>query len=251
MPHHRTPDSPHRFYCPSLADAHSRDVSDAWVQLDKPESHHARNVLRLSVGASVVLFDGRGVTASAHIQNFEFGRAVCRIESLQRHEAPGPTLTVASAAPKGPRADAMVDQLSQLGVDVFVPLVTDYSVATPRDSKLDKFRRSAIESAKQCGRAWLMQVSDTASPEAVWSDQVYDLKLLTEPGGGGFKDLAGQLNDCNQVLILIGPEGGWSEEERASAKQHGCVSWTFAPHILRIETAATAAAAILRSLTVN
>ncbi len=236
-----------RFYCPSLSGPGEAEVSDPLCALDKAESHHARSVLRLSVGDAVWLFDGQGAQADAHIEQFQGSQTICRIGSISKQPRPAPQLTVATAIPKGPRADSMVDQLSQLAVDVMIPLRTEHSVALPKDTKLEKFRRAAIESAKQCGRSWLMQVDEPQAPDALWADAAYDLKLLAVPGAGGQVNLADRVRGVERVLVLIGPEGGWGERELASADEHGCDLWTFAPHVLRIETAAIAAAAILRT----
>jgi 16S rRNA (uracil1498-N3)-methyltransferase len=241
----QTPSLP-RFFCPSLPVSQGGQVSDAPCALDKAESHHARNVLRLSVGDAVELFDGRGSFATASIKQFDAGRAVCRVDAVQHAPAVGPSLTIASAVPKGPRADAMVDQLSQLGVDRFIPLSAEHSVAVPKPSKIEKFSRAAVESAKQCGRRWLMCIDRPISPAEVWSDKSYGLKLLAAPSGDPLADLPDRLRACGDVLVLIGPEGGWGADELASAREAGCVMWSIAPNILRIETAATAAAAILR-----
>jgi len=255
MPAPNTHEHLPRFYCPGLAEAVSADGTDgseiappdltgAVCELSKPESHHAKNVLRLSAGQAVELLDGRGAVASASLEGFNSGRAVCRIDRVTRHPRLSPMLTIASAVPKGPRADAMADQLSQLGVDHFIPLIAERSVAIPKDSKIEKFARAAVESAKQCGRAWLMEITEPSPPDEVWADGGYDLKLLAVPGG---EALAEPLPQHKHVLVMIGPEGGWTDRERASARDAGCRDWTFAPHTLRIETAALAAAAVLRA----
>lgn len=246
MPHPAKTPNPSRFFCPSLPTAQGPDVSDVVCSLDKAESHHARNVLRLSVGDVVELFDGKGSVAGAVIERYEGSRAACRVDKVEHYPAITPTLTVASAVPKGPRADAMIDQLSQLGVDCFIPLRAEHSVAVPKDSKIDKFTRSAVESAKQCRRAWLMRIEQPKAPQEAWSDEGYDLKLLAALGGDALPEVAERLRTSKSVLVLIGPEAGWGEKELVSAGQAGCESWSIAPHVLRIETAATAAAAILR-----
>jgi len=74
----------------------------------------------------------------------------------------------------------------------------------------------------------------------------YDLGLIAQPGTGQKIDLVGELKHAKRVLILIGPEGGWADPERAWAKQAGCRPWALGPHVLRIETAAAAAVAIVR-----
>lgn len=257
MPH--ADDSPgyHRFFCPTLpsgsgegpGDSPGEGVSDAPCPLDRTESHHARNVLRLSAGAAVQLFDGRGTLAHAVIDRYDAGRAICRV-TRSRHDPPiTPLITVASAVPKGPRAEAMVDQLSQLGVDRFIPLAAEHSVAVPRPAKVEKFERLAIESAKQCKRLWLMEVEPPSGPASVWGRPEFDLKLIASPAGEPLPGLGERLREARSVLVLIGPEGGWSRGEVSAAEEVGCRPWSIAPNVLRIESAAACAAAILRYLT--
>ncbi len=256
--------NPHRFFCPTLPkprgsndttdrpepagglDAHTDSpVSDPTCTLGRQESHHARKVLRLSVGDTIELFDGQGSLAQASIDRFDAGHALCRIHAFQHHPPITPSLTLASAVPKGPRADSMAAQLSQLGVDRFIPLQAEHSVATPSPAKLDRFAKSTVESAKQCRRLWLMQIDKPLAPADAWADETYDLKLIATPHADPLPDLADQLHGSQSVLVLIGPEGGFSPAEQTAATDAGCLNWSFAPNTLRIETAATAAAAIL------
>ena len=185
------------------------------------------------------------------IDRYESSRALCRIADFRVDPPITPQLVVASAVPKGPRADAMVDQLSQLGVDRFIPLHTEHSVAVPKPAKVEKFVRAAVESAKQCGRSWLMQIDPPGRPASVWADAAFDLKLIAAPGCVPLPGLAERVRGSQSVLVLIGPEGGWSADELAAAADAGCLSWTIAPHILRIETAAETGASILRYLTLG
>ncbi len=248
MPHPGRSTPRHRFFCPTLPQAVENGVSDALCPLDRTESHHARNVLRLSAGSPIALFDGQGGVADALIDRYESNRALCRITGYRVDPPITPRLAVASAVPKGPRADAMVDQLSQLGVDRFIPLHTEHSVAVPKPAKVEKFARAAVESAKQCGRSWLMRIDPPARPASVWSGTAYDLKLLAVPGREPLPGFAQRVRASQSLLVLIGPEGGWSDEELKSAADAGCLGWTIAPHVLRIESAAAAAASILRYL---
>lgn len=251
MSHPGPSTSKHRFFYPTLPQAVENGVSDAHYPLDRTESHHARNVLRLSAGASIELFDGSGGVATAVIDHYESNRVMCRITDSRVDPPITPQLVVASAVPKGPRADAMVDQLSQLGVDRFIPLHTEHSVAVPKPAKVEKFARAVVESAKQCGRSWLMRVEQPSRPASVWAEAAHDLKLIAAPGGDPLPDLAERLSSCQSVLVLIGPEGGWSVDELRDAADAGCLNWPIAPHILRIETAAASAASILRYLTLG
>jgi len=255
----------HRFFCPDLpiipvsggptagsdpspddTSGIAPDVSDTTCTLDRQESHHARHVLRLSVGTTIELFDGRGSLAQATIERYESSSAVCRITHAQQHPPVTPTLTIASAVPKGPRADAMVSQLSQLGADTFIPLRAEHSVAVPRPAKIDRFIKGTIESAKQCRRLHLMTIEQPCAPADAWANPDYDLKLIARPDAPVIADLARKITASQNVLVLIGPEGGFSPAELAAADQAGCVGWPISGNILRIETAAALAAGVLR-----
>ncbi len=248
----------HRFFCSELPiitapggtpgdlSASGPEVSDTFCTLDRQESHHARNVLRLSVGTSIELFDGRGSLARAVLERYEPSLAECRITETHPRAPATPSLTIASAVPKGPRADAMVAQLSQLGVDTFIPLQAEHSVAVPRPNKVERFAQSTIESAKQCHRLYLMRVEQPRTPQDVFADPDYDLKLMATPDAPVVAGLSQRITTCQNILVLIGPEGGFSPGEFAAAADAGCLGWPIAEYILRIETAAAAAAAILR-----
>ncbi len=230
-----------RFYHPDLS--MPDDASDATlsVTLDREQSHHALRVVRLRQGDAVQLFNGTGVVADGSV---EIAENPMRIRLTDVRESPPlrPRLTVACALPKGSRAEDMANQLSQLGVDELIPLRTARSVVDPRDKKLDRFRKAAVESAKQCGRDHVMTIADTADLAATLAKPC-DLKLRADPVGEALPPL----DAAGDVLVLIGPEGGWTDDEMQQAQTSGCVTWRFAAHVLRIETAAAAAAAIIRS----
>ncbi|MEX2213270.1 MAG: RsmE family RNA methyltransferase [Phycisphaeraceae bacterium] len=241
-----------RFLCDQLkglaAGEGGQHLSDASVALSAEESHHAVRVLRLKAGDWVELLDGSGRVAEGTIE--QAGRKVTvRVASMRTEQALKPRLDVAVAIPKGPRADAMVEQLSQLGVDRLIPLRTTRSIVDPRDNKLERFSRAAMESAKQCGRAHMMRVEPTADfgPSLLSLD--HDLRLFASTADADDKSVDERLRETCRVLVLIGPEGGWTVDEADAAKNAGCVPWRLGPHVMRIETAAVAAAAIVRRIT--
>jgi 16S rRNA (uracil1498-N3)-methyltransferase len=168
------------------------------------------------------------------------------VESIQHTPAPTPRIELATAIPKGPRADAMVNDLAQLGTDLLIPLITQRSVVHPRDNKLERFAKAAAEAAKQSGNTHFMQISEpTDFADALDCDA--ELKLIADPYAESLGDLAAQLKLVNAVRILIGPEGGLTDQELAAARDAGFTPWCYSPNILRIETAAIAAVAILRA----
>ena len=217
------------------------------VKLDKEQSHHLRRVLRLAPGDTIELLDGNGAVARGVIEDCH-DQATVRISEVVLVPPARPTLDLAVCMPKGPRADDMVNQLSQLGVDRLIPLLTQRSVVKPGPGRLDRFRRAAIVSVKQCGRPYLMHI-DSPAPVADLLGGDYDLKLIADPAAEPVTDTPIRVGKAGRILVLIGPEGGWTESESEAAAQSGCIGWSFATHVLRIETAATAAAAIVRHLT--
>lgn len=245
----------HRFHFPHLASipgiaaaSTSPVLSDMLVELEKEESHHAAKVLRLRVGEAVGLFDGNGVTAQGVIEKLG-SRVAVRLSSVLRVAVPVPRIDVAVALPKGARADVMIEQLSQLGCDSIIPLRTRRSIVDPRETKLDRFARAAIESAKQCGRAHVMTIATPVNfGPALWKSP-HDLRLIASPGGASHEALNARLLGAKNVLILIGPEGGWAEEELKDANDAGCEAWSLGPHVMRIETAAAAAVTVARYVT--
>jgi 16S rRNA (uracil1498-N3)-methyltransferase len=240
----------HRFYCPDLHLHAPAGLSDtappAVVRLDADEAHHARRVLRLNPGDAVELFDGDGRRGTGELLGWAGGASV-KLHGVTHHPRPTPALDLAVAIPKGPRADEMVNQLGQLGVDRLTPLRAERTVVDPRPGKIEKFQRAAVESARQCGRNYLMEVAPAATLGSLLRE-AYGVKLMAAPGGGDPVALPERLRRAARVLVLIGPEGGWTDEELAAARDGGAEAWSLGANVLRIEAAACAAAAVVRYL---
>lgn len=239
----------HRFYDPSaLTGAGLQSL----VQLDEDQSHHARRVLRLDTGDCVEIFDGMGRAAKAEIQDYQNKQARLRLLELRDYQPPRPRLFVATALPKGSRGDDMVNQLSQAGADVLIPLRSKRSVTDMSDHRQRRFERIIIESAKQCERMRLLEVAELMDLRAVLRQDV-TLRLLAQPRNETV-DSSGirlRIEQAQSIMLLIGPEGGWAQEELEAADAAGCVSWCLGPNILRIETAAVVATGIIRYLAFN
>lgn len=231
------------------------DCSASTLELDAEQTAHARKSLRLAVGDTVELFDGRGTVATGAI--IALGRTM-RVELAERHtvEPPRPKLTLACAVPKGDRAATLVEAATQLGVDRLAWLVTARSVVEPRPAKQARFERIAIEAAKQCGRAWLMPIDPPAPLAHVLAEPARpgELRLMADvqdlhagPTRGDGSSNINAVSAVSAVTALVGPEGGWTDAERTDARAAGYDPWRLGPHTLRVETAALAAAAIVRA----
>jgi 16S rRNA (uracil1498-N3)-methyltransferase len=214
--------------------------------LTDEDAHHLGRVLRLRDGEEVIAADGRGRWARAlwrGMATLEPVRGATGVggDGAVRFEAPTePALTVAFAPVKGERPEWVVQKLTELGIDRIVPLRTERSVVrwtgTRGQATAEKLRRVAREAASQSRRVWLPEVTDTMPFAA-----------LASLGGRGevvLAQLSGDRPTLAQHVVAVGPEGGWSEGELDS----GLPTVGFGLSVLRAETAAVTAGALLASL---
>lgn len=235
----------HRAYLPTLD-----RTPGTLVELTGEEAHHAARVKRLAPGDSLDVFDARGRSAHATIES---------IHKAPRRDAPDPwivrlrlgpvtlatpvrpALEVCAAPPKGERLEWMIDQLSQVGAAIWRPLVAERTVVEPREGKLARLERAAIEAAKQSGRAWALDIA----PPIDFADALIGPGVILADASGP-RWAPSDFGPCPPELrLLIGPEGGWTPAEIARARSSGVVIASFGSAIMRIETAAVAAAALV------
>ncbi len=216
-------------------------------ELPETEAHHARNVLRLTPGDVVELFDGCGVSARGLVRDASKRQVTVEIAELlpavpQRTR---PQITLATAVPKGDRFDWLIEKATEIGVDRIVPLRTERSTVDPRSTKLERLRQVVLSACKQCGRNTLLQI-DPVVDFAVFLKQRQEHQVCFMADLGGKPALTtfrqqSQRDACHEWITLIGPEGGWSDAERQQAGASGITQISLADYILRIETAAVAA----------
>jgi 16S rRNA (uracil1498-N3)-methyltransferase len=216
------------------------------VPLDPAQARHAREVLRLQEGDEIELFDDAGAIATGtlvFVGSKELAALVKRLDPPQ--SSAGLRVTVASAVPKGERADWMVEKLSELGVAAFIPLSTERSVVKPEGkNKVDRWIRIATESAKQSRRAGVMRVDELRTVADVVREQRPALYLSTAPDAKPIQSVLSGDGDLETLMFLIGPEGGWTDAEIQLFATSGIQAAKLTSTILRIETAAIAAAAV-------
>lgn len=218
-----------RFYTPDV-------LRPGDYQLTGPDAHHLAAVRRVGVGERVTLFNGDGFEYPAEV----LGVAKKAVSLLVGNPIPtdrerAHPLWIASALPKGDRLDFLIEKLTELGVTRFVPLVTEQSVVRPKPDAVEKYERMVVEASKQCGRNVLMAIDPPTAWEAFAKrTDLPAAKLILHPSGSAAKW------DANQpAVIAVGPEGGFTEKEAAT---RGWTPVSLGPTILRIETAAVAAA---------
>jgi 16S rRNA (uracil1498-N3)-methyltransferase len=240
----------HRFFAPSL------DPGDESVALPRDEGEHLTRVLRLGVGDTVAVFDGRGHEFSARVASVE--RRDVRVELVSRIDParePGVALTLAQAVIKGDKMDDIVRDAVMLGVAAVQPLVTARTESTVAQlttgNRLDRWRRVALASVKQSKRAVLPDVRRPLTLEAFLDDPPAALRLmLVEPGATDAEPvsvLQGQPIP-QDATIFVGPEGGWTEGELAAARAHGVRLVTMGQRTLRADATPVAAISVLQFL---
>ena len=220
--------------------------------LDPVQAHHARNVLRLTEGARVEVFDDAGHVAAGSLRLSDGGVAVW-VERVEEPAGRGAAvnLTIASAVPKGDRAEWMVEKLSELGVAAFVPLAAARSVVLPEGkNKRERWVRIATEAAKQCRRAGVMRVGELTTVGAALSAATTPWFLATEAGveTASVGDAARTLSPGSDVCAFVGPEGGWTDDELRQFAEAGARGVRLTDTVLRVETAAVAVAAVVGCL---
>ena len=242
------PQSPvERFFLPQPLQLATAEMATA--ELAGTEAHHLLHVLRAKVGDRVGLFNGQGNEALCEI--VKVGKRSAELRVIDRWTTPlePRELVIATALPKGDRADWLIEKATELGVTRLIPLRTERSVVEPRESKLQRLEQIAVAACKQCGRSRLPRIDPLTS----LSDLLCDVSatpsthrlVLADPQA---TQCLGQLFESigtapRSVIALIGPEGGFTKEEQSAAIAAGGAPVRLGPHILRIETAALAFAA--------
>lgn len=233
-----------RFYCPDLSvDAHE-------VVLPQAVHRHAVQVLRLKTGSLIRLFNGKGLEVEATIGHIEKRHSQATIQAIVTNDTESPLpITLLQGISRGERMDFAIQKAVELGVTSIVPVITERCNVQLKGVRADKrhqhWQGVMISACEQSGRAQLPQlheVSDLATALAASQDE---LKLVLEPQAEhGFMHLA----KPTSLTLLIGPEGGVSDQEISTAQQHGFTAVRFGPRILRTETATVAALAVMQTL---
>jgi 16S rRNA (uracil1498-N3)-methyltransferase len=211
------------------------------VTLRGPEAHHLATVCRVRRDDPVTLFNGDGREYPGLILDVSRKDVTIEITGVETPQRELPfTLRVAAPLPKGDRAQFLVEKLTELGVTRFSVLSTARSVVSPREAKIEKLGRYVIEASKQCGRNVLMAID----PPRPWEEFLSDEELpaarwIAHPGGEA------RLEGGADVVVAVGPEGGFTDDEVARAVAAGWRTVGLGPRILRVETAALALAARL------
>lgn len=251
----------------------ARPPVDGVAELHPGDVDHALRVLRLVAGDLVLAIDGRGRawrcavggeapggSRSAGHGRRARGVVLERTELVQEEPAPGEggaegagglAACVYVALPKPGPAEEMLDRLTQLGAARIVPLATEHAGPHARElapARRERFERIAREALKQSGRLWMPEIAAPIELEELLRAGFDAPCALLAPGGATrFVDwaLERRAKGERRVAVVVGPEGGLTEAEEEALVARGAVPCALARHVLRIETAAEAAMAVL------
>lgn len=232
------------------------------IALDERAHRHVVQVLRLRLGAPLVLFNGTGGEYAATLTQAERRASRVRIdEHHPRDTRPALRVTLLQGIAKGDRMDYSLQKATELGVSRIQPLVARRSVThdDPKrmNKRLDHWRGVIISACEQSGRTDIPELLPPL-PLSQWLDEWHpggrdedptSWSLVLDPeAASGLGDLAASKDRPRAVTLLIGPEGGLDEQEIAQARHCGLSPVRLGPRVLRTETAGVAALAIIQSL---
>ncbi len=219
--------------------------------LTGPEGRHAASVARVRRGEVIEVVDGQGCRIRAVVNGLD--RQEVRFEVLEvlREPAPDPVFVLVQALAKGDHGELAVDQLTQAGADRIVPWAAANCVARWDGERASrgsaKWQQAAVQAAKQARRSWIPVVQELAgTAEVLAAVGQADLAVVLHEGAS--EPLAQvAIPAAGTVLVVVGPEGGLAESERAALSQAGAQEVRLGPSVLRTSLAGAAALAVLSS----
>ena len=222
------------------------------VQLEAEQAHYLGRVLRMKTGSELTIFDGSGDEFPAIVTSFRKGSATLQPgEPVRRNRESPLRIRLVQGVSRGERMDFVVQKATELGVSELQPVLTERTVvrlgAGRSERRLAHWQRVAISACEQCGRNSLPAI---ASPlpvdDYLAADREAAIRISLSPtarNGLGSLDAPGE----GRVELLVGPEGGLSEAEISNASACGFTPISLGPRILRTETAALAAIALIQA----
>lgn len=222
------------FYAPA------QNFAGDFVTIVAEELHHLTRVLHHKVGDRVTIVDGECVAAveSEIVElNREFARARI-LKKVRRYGEPFMHLALAQAVPKGSRFDWVIEKATEIGVSEFIPLLCARGEVEAGENKVERWRRLALAAMKQsCRSFWPIIHAPLAFEKMCANSRDYQLSLIAQEGGADAVRRLAEAAPPRKVLIAIGPEGGFTEEELQRARDCNFQTLSLGPRRLRAETA--------------
>lgn len=227
------------FYTPHLK------KTDLTLTIDGEEFHHIFHVFRKRIADNILLTNGSGLLAEAEIISLEKKQLSVKIGRLEEKQKSFPAIAAAFPLLKNKHDLLIVEKLTELGISEFYPLDTARTVRLASESTIKKFEKAAIAAIKQCDNAFLPTIRPVQKP-AELMENLTTFQAVAALETGQYRTLSSVLREMENrsICLIIGPEGGFTAEEMELFQQK-IPTFTLGNHILRSETAAIAAAAII------
>jgi 16S rRNA (uracil1498-N3)-methyltransferase len=233
------PRSPRFFITPD-------QVSEPYIIVSGEDVRHIATVLRMKIGDELMLCDGLGTEYRTGISEISKSEIKTEIVSRAKQELRYPRITLGQGLPKSDKMDWIVQKATELGVAKIVPLMTERTIVKIRDEekRISRWQKICREAAMQSNRPDVPTVDSIRSFNDLLrttNSEQSTLKLLPwEEGTEPIKNVLRRNPDVQNIIVLIGPEGGFSASEAGTAKSSGFHPVSLGPNILRTETAAIA-----------
>ena len=237
-----------KFIIPQITSTPSKAI------IQGQDARHIARVLRLAPGDPIAITNGRGRDYSAQIAAVSLTRIDVDILSTSESSTESPVhITLCSGMLKDKKMDMVIKHVTQLGIHGWIPFFCQRSIPTPAAKRLDKrhqrWETIARESLKQCGRSLVPKIHKPLSLERLLDQsQDHDLKIAFWENAVLKLDTLEESSSFQNVMILIGPEGGFSKTEIGLAEEKGFLSYSLGPRILRAETAAISSCTLIQHL---
>ena len=203
--------------------------------------HYLKDVLRIKPGDEIEILDGNGTIYSATINNIQKDKIKLDIIRSSKSETePAVGITLAQSLPKAKKMDFIIQKCTELGVSEIIPVITERSIS--KGEKTARWQKIAIEAAEQSGRASIPKVASLIDFKSLLKKaKEFDLALIPwEMEKTNRLKTILQKSSFRNIIMLIGPEGGFSSQEVAEAKAAGFIPISLGKRILRAETAGMA-----------
>ena len=221
------------------------DINDNTATVTGSEAVHLCRVMRIKQGDSVILCDNEGYDYTAVAESVNEKLITFTVTDKTKNMAePKCSLTVYMALPKSDKLEFIVQKACELGAKRLVPFVSEFCVAQKskkEDSKKQRLEKISAEAAKQCGRSCPMEIGDTLTFKQLLQDMQKNSVNLFFYEHADMPLSKVDFSDKNNVSVIIGSEGGFSEKECAQLAENGAVTISLGKRILRCETAAVSA----------
>ena len=214
------------------------------ITISKEQVRHLK-VLRVKEGETIGIFDGKGHEYEA-VYSGKVSDKVRLDKETRSQEELKVKITLAIAVPKGARMDVLVEKVSEIGVNHIVPIICSRSVVEPRETKVERWRKIAIEACCQSERSIVPTISEPVKfADLLSTIKEYNHAFLCHKTG---IPLTKEYCECPSIMLIVGPEGDFTPAEMESAKEAGCTFVSLGPTILRTETAGIVAVAQITGL---